>query len=153
MTQEHLSGLDFHVHVHGLIQKPIDLGYSDFTEGTLGVHIDVHPIVPAFTGVATPVAALLELVKPRPDCTHVIFHASDEFQATLPLADLQDALFLFQQEEKPLKKGFPVRLLVPNGNSDCLNVKSVVEIEFVRQEAPEQEATFGFKNIVSADQL
>ncbi|MGZ4032753.1 MAG: molybdopterin-dependent oxidoreductase [Tumebacillaceae bacterium] len=154
MTENQAPEPNFNVNVHGLINHPINLQYSDFIEGKLGEHLDVHPIVEQFHGNGTCVSALLDLVKPLPDCTHVVFHASDEFQATLPLGDLQDALLLFQQEEGiPLKKGFPVRLLVPNGSSECLNVKSVVEIDFVKHPLPEEEATFGFKNIVSAEQL
>lgn len=154
MTDSQSLEMKFNVHIHGLVNRPLSLSYSDFTEGKLGELVKAETIVPAFEGFATRVPALLELVSPLPDCTHVVFHASDEFQATLPLGDLKEALLLFQQESgAPLKKGFPVRLLVPNGSSDCLNVKSVVEIDFVKHPQPEEEATFGFKNIVSAEQL
>jgi DMSO/TMAO reductase YedYZ molybdopterin-dependent catalytic subunit len=154
MTEQQSPEMKFNVHVHGLVNRPLSLSYTDFTEGTLGASVDVHPIVPAFEGNATRVIALLDLVHPLPDCTHVVFHASDEFQATLPLGDLQDALLLFQQETGlPLKKGFPIRLLVPNGSSDCLNVKSVVEIDFIKHTHPDEEASFGFTNIVAAENL
>jgi len=93
------------------------------------------------------------MIRPLADATHVIFHASDEFQATIPLRELGEALLLFQQDGLPLKKGFPVRLLVPNGSSECLNVKSVVKIEFVEHERPEETATFGFKNLVKPSEI
>ena len=83
----------------------------------------------------------------------MIFHASDEFQATIPLDQLGDALLLFQQDEQPLKKGFPVRLLVPNGSSECLNVKSVVKIECAEGDRGDEQATFGFKNLVKPSEL
>jgi DMSO/TMAO reductase YedYZ molybdopterin-dependent catalytic subunit len=143
---------NFRVQVCGLIGQEANLHYSDFLEGKLGPHLDVTSIVPTFAGIATPISSLLEMIGPAEEATHVVFHASDDFQATIPLGELGDALLLFQQDGKPLKKGFPVRLLVPNGSSECLNVKSVVKIEFVRQ-ADLQEATFGFKNLVAPTEL
>ncbi|MCX7568495.1 molybdopterin-dependent oxidoreductase [Tumebacillus sp. DT12] len=143
----------FLVQVRGLVADERDLHYADFQDGALGPHMDVTPIVPTFSGIATPLSSLLEMCKPLTECTHAVFHASDEFQATVPVGDLGQALLLFQQDGEPLKKGFPVRLLVPDGSSDCLNVKSVVRIEFVKHTAPEQEATFGFKNMVSPAEL
>jgi DMSO/TMAO reductase YedYZ molybdopterin-dependent catalytic subunit len=144
---------EFLVAVRGLVAAETDLQYSDFVNGKLGPHLEVTPIVPQFAGIATPFSSLLEMAAPKAESTHVIFHASDEFQATIPLPELRDALLLFQQDDAPLKKGFPVRLIVPNGSSECLNVKSVVKIEFVRHAAPEQEATFGFKNLVPPSEL
>jgi DMSO/TMAO reductase YedYZ molybdopterin-dependent catalytic subunit len=144
---------NFLVQVRGLIGQELDLHYSDFSGRKMGPHLDVTSIVPTFEGNATPISSLLEMIRPSQEATHVIFHASDEFQATIPLGELGDALLMFQQKNgEPLKKGFPVRLLVPNGSSECLNVKSVVKIEVVRQNE-EQEATFGFKNLVSPTEL
>ncbi|WP_052036292.1 molybdopterin-dependent oxidoreductase [Tumebacillus flagellatus] len=144
---------EFLVQVRGLVTREADLQYSDFTEGVLGPQLDVNPIVPQFSGKGTPFSSLLEMVKPLSECTHVIFHASDEFQATIPLSELDSALLLFQQDDKQLKKGFPVRLLVPDGSSECLNVKSVVKIEFVAHREPGEQATFGFKNLVKPSEL
>jgi len=143
----------FRVEVRGLIEQETELQYADFADGRLGPHVDVLPIVPAFAGNATPFPSLLEMIRPLSEATHVIFHASDEFQATIPLGDLEQALLLFQTpEQTPLQKGFPVRLIVPNGSSECLNVKSVVRIEFVAGDR-EQEATYGFKNLVAPSEL
>jgi hypothetical protein len=41
----------------------------------------------------------------------------------------------------------------PKGWSECLNVKSVVEIEFVKKEQGEPKAAFGFNNFVQAKEL
>lgn len=142
----------FQVVVRGLVERELDLEYSDFISGKLGPLLDVTPIVPTFTGKATPVSSLIEIIQPFAESTHAVFHASDDFQAVLPKADLQNAYLLFQQEDLPLKKGFPVRLLVPDGHSECLNVKSVVKIEFVKTD-PGQTAAFGFKNTVSPEEL
>lgn len=143
----------FLVTVRGLVQRELDLQYADFVEEKIGPHVEIKPIVPTFVGIATPFASLLEITQPMVSATHVIFHASDEFQATLPIAEAKGSYLLFQQDGNPLRKGFPVRVIVPNGSSECLNVKSVVNIEFVSLEKAEQEATYGFKNTVSAEEL
>lgn len=78
--------------------------------------------------------------------------AIDEFQASIPWDQLDQAVFLYEQEGQPLKKGYPLRLYVPNGSSECLNVKSVVRIHFYYDHAT-TEATYGFKNQVSIEEL
>lgn len=78
--------------------------------------------------------------------------AVDEFQAVIPWDQLDQAVFLYEQDGQPLKKGFPIRLYVPDGSSECLNVKSVVKIRFEYGSSPE-EATYGFKNVVTLDEL
>ncbi|MEW9698277.1 hypothetical protein [Paenibacillus sp. SI8] len=85
--------------------------------------------------------------------THVKVEAIDEFQATLPWSQVNQALFLYAQEGEELKKGHPLRLYVPDGSSECLNVKSVVKIWFLHDAALGDEATYGFKNTVSLDEL
>ncbi|WP_240416253.1 hypothetical protein [Paenibacillus periandrae] len=77
----------------------------------------------------------------------------DEFQAVIPWKELNDAVFLFEQKGEPLGKGYPIRLYVPNGSSECLNVKSVVQIRFQYSDDLSQEATYGFKNLVTPDEL
>lgn len=80
--------------------------------------------------------------------------ASDEFQAVIPWPQLDQACFLFEQEDgQPLQKGYPLRLYVPDGSSECLNVKSIVGIYFLYEGQAEQEATYGFKNMVSLDEM
>ncbi|TDG00648.1 molybdopterin-dependent oxidoreductase [Paenibacillus piri] len=78
--------------------------------------------------------------------------AVDEFQATIPWDELDQAVFLYEQNGAPLQKGFPIRLYVPDGSSECLNVKSVVSIRFGYRH-PVEKATYGFKNEVSIEEL
>jgi DMSO/TMAO reductase YedYZ molybdopterin-dependent catalytic subunit len=78
--------------------------------------------------------------------------AADEFQATIPWEELEQAVFLYKQNGEPLVKGFPIRLYVPNGSSECLNVKSVVSIRFLYRDAS-AEATYGFKNHIALEDL
>ncbi|MFD0692507.1 molybdopterin-dependent oxidoreductase [Paenibacillus sp. GCM10027628] len=88
-----------------------------------------------------------------PEPTHVRVEAIDEFQATLPWSQVDQALFLYAQEGKELKKGYPIRLYVPDGSSECLNVKSVVKMWFLHDNKLGNEATYGFKNKVSLDEM
>lgn len=85
--------------------------------------------------------------------THVKVEAIDEFQALMPWSQLDSALFLYAQDGQALKKGYPIRLYVPDGSSECLNVKSVVKVWFLHDQALGEEATFGFKNRVAIDEL
>jgi DMSO/TMAO reductase YedYZ molybdopterin-dependent catalytic subunit len=80
--------------------------------------------------------------------------AADEFQASIPWSQLDQACLLYAQADgSPLKKGYPIRLYVPDGSSECLNVKSVVRIQFLYEGLASEEATYGFKNTVTPDQL
>ncbi|NEW07801.1 molybdopterin-dependent oxidoreductase [Paenibacillus sp. SYP-B3998] len=88
-----------------------------------------------------------------PEPTHVMVEAMDEFQAMLPWSQVKQALFLYAQEGQALKKGYPIRLYVPDGSSECLNVKGVVKIWFLHDVTLGEEATYGFKNTVSLKDL
>jgi hypothetical protein len=85
--------------------------------------------------------------------THMKVEAIDEFQAVMSWSELDQAVFLYAQDEGPLQKGFPIRLYVPNGSSECLNVKSVVKIMFIHDALLTDEASYGFKNTISVDEL
>lgn len=85
--------------------------------------------------------------------THVKVEAVDEFQALIPWSQVDQACFLYAQEGQPLKKGYPIRLYVPDGSSECLNVKSIVKVWFLNEPTLGEEATYGFKNKVSLDDL
>jgi hypothetical protein len=87
------------------------------------------------------------------DPTHLTVRASDEFQATIPWAQLGGSLLQYAIDGQPLAKGNPVRLYVPDGTSACLNVKSVVVLHFVADASLGDEAAYGFQNEVSPDQL
>lgn len=68
--------------------------------------------------------------------------AIDGFYAIIPWAECQTAFFQHADEKgMALDKGGPLRLYVPNGSSECLNVKSVICIEFLASEV--QNAEFG----------
>ncbi|CAG7631311.1 hypothetical protein ACFQI7_17260 [Paenibacillus allorhizosphaerae] len=80
--------------------------------------------------------------------------AVDEFQAVIPWSELGRAMFLYKQADgEPLKKGFPLRLYVPDGSSECLNVKSVVRIRVLYRGGEGLSVSYGFKNRITPEQL
>jgi hypothetical protein len=86
--------------------------------------------------------------------THLQVEAADTFEASIPWEQLERAALLYALDGKPLAKGGPARLYVPDGTSKCLNVKSVVKIKLVRLQAEgQQEASYGFKHTFSAADL
>jgi hypothetical protein len=85
--------------------------------------------------------------------TYLSVEAADEFNAFIPWTELQYAALLYEQDGLPLKKGYPIRLYVPDGSSACLNVKSIVKMHFIHQTDLGTKAAYGFKNKVSADDL
>ncbi len=86
--------------------------------------------------------------------THLRVEAVDEFQAVIAWEELAKAAFLIANEDgSPLKKGYPIRLYVPDGSSDCLNVKGVVKLAFVHDPSLTKQAAYGFRNEVSVASL
>ncbi|UJF34698.1 molybdopterin-dependent oxidoreductase [Paenibacillus hexagrammi] len=92
-------------------------------------------------------------VETQEEPTHLKVEAVDEFQALIPWAELDQALILYAQNGEPLQKGFPIRLYVPNGSSECLNVKSVIKISFLYDQNLGNEATYGYKNAVTVEEM
>jgi len=122
-------------------------------------HLDLSERVPGIEGQAFDVVSWyfawrnLHGAQDMPEPTHMKVEAVDDFQAVLPWKQLGQSLFLYKQWGKPLEKGFPLRLYVPDGSSACLNVKSVVRISFLYDTAIGEEASYGYKNMVSIDEL
>ncbi|WP_372662071.1 hypothetical protein [Cohnella sp.] len=85
--------------------------------------------------------------------THLIVRASDEFQAVIPRGQLIKALLQYSIDGNPLIKGGPLRLYVPDGSSACLNVKSMVSLQFIANPKLGEEASYGFLHEVSQIQI
>jgi hypothetical protein len=85
--------------------------------------------------------------------THLRVKAQDEFQALMSWSELDQAVFLYAQGGAPLQKGYPLRLYVPDGSSACLNVKSVIDIEFIHDSSLGEDASYGFENRITPEAL
>jgi hypothetical protein len=92
-------------------------------------------------------------VQPLPAPTHLIVRAADEFQATIPWEQLSNALLQFAINGEPLVKAWPLRLYVPDGTSECLNVKCVVSLRFVTDNKLGDKAGYGFLKEISPIQM
>ncbi|WP_169713752.1 molybdopterin-dependent oxidoreductase [Paludifilum halophilum] len=140
--------------VDGSVQRPFHLTWeaaNDLDDQT----VQPGERVPGLEGEAFSLKSLLEQAGVADDVTHLIFHATDEFQADIPLGELEQAFLLYSQEGRPLTRAYPARLYVPDGSSNCLNVKSVRRIQAVIRTGheAEQEASFGFKQVMRPDDI
>lgn len=93
--------------------------------------------------------SIIDLAEP----THLRVTAVDEFTALIPWGQLEMAAFQYAINGEKLSKGYPIRLYVPNGSSDCLNVKGVVQVELLYEPALGDEAKFGFKNQIKLEDM
>ncbi|WP_108024011.1 hypothetical protein [Melghirimyces profundicolus] len=140
--------------VVGQVKNPLSLSESELEKMDDGT---VRPgdRVPGLEGSGVELSKILERAGLLPGVTHVIFHASDEFRADIPLGELEKAFFLYRQEGRSPEKTHAIRLYVPDGSSNCLNVKSVVRVDAVVRVGDEadRKAEFGFKQVISPDRL
>ncbi|SDX20128.1 hypothetical protein [Paenibacillus sp. CF384] len=85
--------------------------------------------------------------------THLKVEAVDTFEALVPWEQLKDAAVQYAIGGEALHKGGPIRLYVPHGSSECLNVKSVVVCKFIHDEEKRGEVSYGFKQTFSAEEM
>jgi DMSO/TMAO reductase YedYZ molybdopterin-dependent catalytic subunit len=82
---------------------------------------------------------MLKLAHPKPNASHVLVHAEQDFTANVPLPDLDrdDVLFATHHDGKPLDPdhGYPLRLVVPHLYA-WKSVKWVRGIEFLDRDVP-----------------
>jgi len=88
-----------------------------------------------------------------PEPTHLKVEGRDSFEALIPWEQLAGAAVQFAIGGKPLQKGGPVRLYVPQGSSACLNVKSVAACRFLHDETSRGHVSYGFKNAFSPQDI
>jgi DMSO/TMAO reductase YedYZ molybdopterin-dependent catalytic subunit len=94
---------------------------------------DVSKVDSGIAGSGVRVAAIISRAKPASRADHATFHSKDgRFAASLPLGEvLERGILVYKRDGGPLPaaKGGPVRLVVPQGDDACANVKSVERIE------------------------
>ncbi|GGE24075.1 hypothetical protein GCM10011571_27740 [Marinithermofilum abyssi] len=141
------------IRVDGAVKTPLTFTYERMQ--SLDEGLDPAERVPELRGNAVSLKALLTQAGMLQGATHVVFHAADDFQADIPLTDLEQAFILYARDGQPLSKAYPARLYVPDGSSHCLNVKSVIRIEVVNRPGEERnkKASYGFKNVVPTDEI
>lgn len=116
-----LAGWD--LRVYGEVERPLTLTWDELDELPKETVVqDIHCVTRwsrydnLFEGV--PVQAVLRQARVRPEATHVLVHAEEDYTTNLPLADLDrpgNLLALAHGGEPlPPEHGGPVRLLVPH---------------------------------------
>ena len=120
--------------VEGLVEAGRRFTYREL-QATPGQESDVGRIVPGRVGTAVRVGALLEHLELLPDARRVIFQSGDSgFSATVDLDQALDrALLVYKLYQRPLpeREGGPLRLLIPDTDDRCENVKGVVRMEII----------------------
>jgi hypothetical protein len=149
------------------LEAPLHLDISQRVEGARGRAFDLLTWFAAFQ-----LRHLQDLPAGTP--THLQVNAADEFQAVIPWEQLKEAAIKYAEEEGPAGTApadsranatigepsahipiadTPLRLYVPHGSSECLNVKRVIRITFLYEPERDESATYGFRNVVSVQDL
>lgn len=121
--------------VEGLVETPGALGFQDLL-ALPGQIPDVSRIDPKRPGGGIWVKPLLAQFSPKPEATHITFHADNgQFSATVSLGEAQKGLFIYRLQGSPLPEHFggPLRLIIPETEDRCANVKAVSRIELTAQ--------------------
>jgi DMSO/TMAO reductase YedYZ molybdopterin-dependent catalytic subunit len=109
--------------VDGLVERPMDLSWQEFTALPKAEQIsDFHCVTTwskydvRWNGVKF--STIVERVRPKAQATHLIQECNDGYTTNLPLSELQgdDVLLAYELEGAPLpsEHGGPMRMIVPH---------------------------------------
>jgi DMSO/TMAO reductase YedYZ molybdopterin-dependent catalytic subunit len=145
---------NWRLRIDGLVENPIAFTLDEFRALPMENFVsDIHCVTAwsrydnHWQGVSS--RALLEMVKPKPDARHVIFHAYDGYTTNTKLEMFAEpnVLLAHSWEGKPLPRdhGGPVRVVVPDWYF-WKSTKWVNRIEFVAVDQPGFWETRGYHN-------
>jgi|GEM_PF-3235994 len=123
---------EWKVTVTDLDEQSFECSFEDF-EKWKDDTIPVEDFAPRKNGEAVFVGRVLGELGVDSVYTHLLVKADDGFEQKISREDVSTAFLLFKQNGEPLKKGYPTRLFVPTSDSDCLNVKSVIEMSLLKE--------------------
>jgi len=113
------------LHVHGLVDRPLDLGYADLASLRQASEIVTLQCVSNPVGgrlmstgrfEGPRLVDLLGLARPKPAVRHVAFRADDGYTEAIPLEELRPEMLValtLNGTPLPHKHGFPARILIP----------------------------------------
>jgi DMSO/TMAO reductase YedYZ molybdopterin-dependent catalytic subunit len=118
----HFDPLTWRLRFFGLCEHPFELSWDELrAEPTAEWRGDIHCVTrwskkeTLWRGV--PFRRLVERAKPKPEVTHVMQHADNDYTTNLPLEAMlgDDCLVAYEFDGQPLEPihGGPVRMLVP----------------------------------------
>ena len=131
-----LRSMDF-LCVDGEVERSRNFDFKALA-GLSGQEEDLSRLVPGREGGAVRFATLLEQVRPSEAASHVTLTSADgDFQASVPLAALGDALIAYRDGNQalPADRGGPFRFFIPQSAAchtaevdQCANVKFLASI-------------------------
>jgi DMSO/TMAO reductase YedYZ molybdopterin-dependent catalytic subunit len=145
---------NWRLRVGGLVENPLTFTLPEFLALPQADFVsDIHCVTQwsrfdnRWRGVAA--KTLLDLVKPKPEAAHVVFHAYDGYTTNVTLAAFAEAnvLLAHSWEGAPLTRehGGPVRVVIPDWYF-WKSAKWVTRIEFLAQDRPGFWETRGYHN-------
>lgn len=127
-----LPTLSFLLKVDGAVNKNLELTYNDLEKipGAFRVS-DISKFGDRWRGAGVSLKPVLDMASPSKNATHVTFHAEGDFAASIPLREAEKGILIYKLDNGSLERKFggPVRFVVPEGTSECNNVKSLIRIE------------------------
>jgi DMSO/TMAO reductase YedYZ molybdopterin-dependent catalytic subunit/thiosulfate reductase cytochrome b subunit len=134
----------YRLKVYGLVENPVELSPDDLRAMPRATQVTLHHCIQGWSGIAAwggvPLAALVELVRPRPEAGAVVFYSfgeggeGGEFYDSLSMRNAlhPQTLLADEMNYEPLTRlhGAPLRLRVENQLGFKM-VKWVRAIEFV----------------------
>ncbi len=121
--------MEWKVTIIDLEQKSYALSFEEM-EAWKDSAIPVEDVVPGKQAEAVYLAKIFNELSISSDFAQAKVEAADGFSQHVASEDLATAFLVFKQKGEALAKGFPARLFVPSA-PDCLNVKSVVQIQLL----------------------
>jgi len=154
-VQPHVDTATWRLDVDGLVEMPVALDWAAFMALPQVEDVsDIHCVTQwsrydnRWQGVST--AALLDLVKPKPEAAHVILHSHDGYTTNVELGHFaeDDCLIAHSHDGLPLTRehGAPARLIIPRYYF-WKSAKWIKRIEFLAVDKPGFWEVRGYHNI------
>lgn len=141
--------------VDGLVENPLNWTWNDFLDQPQAEYVsDIHCVTAwsrydnRWTGVSA--AHVLATARPKPEASHVVFHAYDGYttNVALDVFAAPDVLLAHSWEGSPLSRahGGPVRVVIPQFYF-WKSAKWLMRIEFAAADRPGFWETRGYHNV------
>jgi len=140
--------------IDGAVENPVVWDWNGFLDAPQSDFVsDIHCVTQwsrydnRWSGVSA--ASILELVKPKPEVKHIVFHGHDGYQTnvTLGMFSAPDVLVAHSWEGEPLSRehGGPARIIMPQFYF-WKSAKWVRRIEFLAEDRPGFWEVRGYHN-------
>lgn len=135
---------EWRLRVHGLVEDPVELNWEDLNaltqfEDTSDFHCVTTWSQFDVTWAGVAFFTIAELVKPKPEATHLVFQSYDGYDTNVELdACMDDDVLIATRlngEALPLKHGGPARMVIPKLYA-WKSAKFLREIRFVDGHQP-----------------